>query len=85
MLYCLNLPLFYTCSILGNCILDNIRIIYLLGSKKRGTRRQTMKAYCFKCRKMKEMRNPEKVTLKNGLPATKGICPSCGTKMSKIG
>ena len=44
-----------------------------------------MKAYCFKCRKMKEMRNPEKVTLKNGLPATKGICPSCGTKMSKIG
>jgi hypothetical protein len=31
------------------------------------------------------MKNPEKVTLKNGRPATKGTCPNCGTKMFRIG
>ncbi len=31
------------------------------------------------------MKDAEKVTMKNGRPATKGICPVCGTKMFKIG
>jgi hypothetical protein len=31
------------------------------------------------------MRNPQKVTLKNGRPATQGVCPVCGTKMYRIG
>jgi hypothetical protein len=31
------------------------------------------------------MKNPEKVTLKNGRPATRGACPNCGTKMFRIG
>ncbi|MGD9117607.1 MAG: DUF5679 domain-containing protein [Dehalococcoidia bacterium] len=44
-----------------------------------------MQAYCFKCRRKVEIRNPQKVTLKNGRPATKGICPSCGTKVFRIG
>ncbi|GAG45589.1 unnamed protein product, partial [marine sediment metagenome] len=30
-------------------------------------------------------RNPQQVTLKNGRPATKGTCPSCGTLMYRIG
>ncbi len=42
-------------------------------------------AYCMKCRTKREMKNPEKVTLKNGRPATKGACPNCGTKMFRIG
>ncbi|UCH86398.1 MAG: hypothetical protein JSU97_07675 [Dehalococcoidia bacterium] len=42
-------------------------------------------AYCLKCRAKKEMRNPTQVTLKNGRPATKGTCPSCGTAMYRIG
>jgi RNase P subunit RPR2 len=42
-------------------------------------------AYCLKCRAKKEMRNPQRVTLKNGRPATKGTCPSCGTAMYRIG
>jgi RNase P subunit RPR2 len=42
-------------------------------------------AYCMKCRTKREMKNPEKVTLKNGRPATRGTCPNCGTKMSRIG
>jgi hypothetical protein len=44
-----------------------------------------MQAYCFKCRKKKEIRNPQKITLKNGRGATQGACPTCGTKMSRIG
>jgi len=39
----------------------------------------------MKCRKKKVMKNAKSVTMKNGKPATKGICPTCGTKMYRIG
>ncbi len=42
-------------------------------------------AYCMKCRKKVEIRNPRQITLKNGRPATQGFCPSCGTKVFRIG
>lgn len=42
-------------------------------------------AYCVKCKSKREMTNEEKVTMKNGKPATKGVCPVCGTGMYKIG
>ena len=42
-------------------------------------------AYCVKCRKKVEMKNEEKVTLKNGKHALKGVCPNCGTKVFKLG
>jgi Zn finger protein HypA/HybF involved in hydrogenase expression len=44
-----------------------------------------MQAYCLKCRKTRDIKNPQQVTMKNGKPATKGICPVCGTKMYRIG
>ncbi|MFC1897643.1 DUF5679 domain-containing protein [Chloroflexota bacterium] len=44
-----------------------------------------MEAYCFKCRKKVEIKNAERVTLKNGRPATQGICSACGTKVFRIG
>ncbi len=44
-----------------------------------------MEAYCVKCRTKKEMKNPKAVTMKNKKPATSGTCPTCGTKMFKIG
>ncbi len=44
-----------------------------------------MQAYCLKCRTRREMRNPTRVTLKNGRPATQGSCPVCGTRMYRIG
>ena len=44
-----------------------------------------MEAYCVKCRTKREMKEPKAVTLKNGKPATEGICPVCGTKMMRIG
>ena len=42
-------------------------------------------AYCFKCRKKVQMANHEHVTLKNGKPAMRGVCPGCGTKVFRIG
>jgi hypothetical protein len=44
-----------------------------------------MQAYCFKCRTKKEIKEPQKVVLKNGRPATRGVCPTCGTKLFRIG
>ena len=44
-----------------------------------------MEAYCLKCREKREIVNQEQVTLKNGRPATKGDCPTCGTKVFRIG
>lgn len=31
------------------------------------------------------MKNVEKVVMKNGRPASRGVCAKCGTKMFKIG
>ncbi|MEE9324369.1 MAG: DUF5679 domain-containing protein [Dehalococcoidia bacterium] len=44
-----------------------------------------MKGYCVKCRASREMSNTRQITMKNGKPATQGVCPSCGTKMFRIG
>ncbi len=44
-----------------------------------------MEAYCMKCRAKREMKNPKPIKMKNGRPATQGVCPKCGTKMFKIG
>ena len=44
-----------------------------------------MQAYCLKCRTKKEMKDAKAITMKNGRPATQGTCPTCGTKMFRIG
>ncbi len=44
-----------------------------------------VEAYCVKCKAKREMKDTENITMKNGKPATKGICPVCGTKMFRIG
>ncbi len=44
-----------------------------------------MEAYCVKCRAKKEMKDAKAITMKNGKPATQGVCPTCGTKMFRIG
>ncbi len=44
-----------------------------------------VEAYCFKCRAKREIRNPQQVKLKNDRPATRGVCPVCGTKVFRIG
>jgi DNA-directed RNA polymerase subunit RPC12/RpoP len=41
--------------------------------------------YCVKCKASIEIKDPEAVTMKNGKPATSGTCPTCGTRVFKIG
>jgi len=43
-----------------------------------------MQAYCMKCRTKKTMKGTKSVTLKNGRPATQGVCSTCGTKMFQL-
>ena len=42
-------------------------------------------SYCMKCKATVEMTNPVAVTMKNGKPATKGVCPTCGTTLFNLG
>jgi len=42
-------------------------------------------AYCMKCRKKVEIKNPRQITLKNNRPAVQGVCYFCGTKVFRIG
>ncbi len=42
-------------------------------------------AYCMKCRKKVEIKNPKQITLKNNRPAVQGVCSVCGTKVFRIG
>jgi hypothetical protein len=44
-----------------------------------------VQAYCVKDRKMVDIKNPHQITLKNGRMATQGVCPNCGTKVTRIG
>jgi len=44
-----------------------------------------MDGYCVKCRTKREIKNPKSVTMKNGRPAIKGTCPTCKSKMYRIG
>ncbi len=44
-----------------------------------------MKAYCVKCKAKREMESPEPVYTNRGAPATKGVCPECGTKLFRMG
>jgi hypothetical protein len=41
--------------------------------------------YCVKDKKKVVIQNAEKITMKNGKPATQGICPDCGGKVFRIG
>lgn len=45
----------------------------------------TMQAYCVKCRQKQDMKDAKAILMKNGRPATTGLCAVCGTKMYKIG
>ncbi len=41
--------------------------------------------YCVKCKSKREIKDAQDITMKNGRPATQGLCPECGTKIFKIG
>ena len=41
-------------------------------------------AYCVKCKEKHTVKDPEEVTMKNGNPAVKGTCSTCGTNVYAI-
>ena len=57
------------------------RIAYYLFPREEGQ----MQAYCMKCRAKREMRDAKSITMKNGRPATQGVCPVCRTKVFRLG
>jgi Domain of unknown function (DUF5679) len=40
--------------------------------------------YCVKCKKKTEIKDAQRVTMKNGKPALKGHCSVCGTTVNAI-
>ena len=46
---------------------------------------QSLQAYCFKCRTKRDLREPQAIYNKAGAPATRGLCPECGTSMYRTG
>jgi len=46
---------------------------------------ESIGAFCVKCKEKREMKSPQRITMKNGKKATQGSCPVCGTKMFRIG
>ena len=43
-----------------------------------------MEAYCVKCREKRQMKDPERKAMKNGRPMMQGVCPACGTRLTRI-
>jgi len=44
----------------------------------------TATGYCLKCLAQRDIEAAVQITLKNGRPATEGICAVCGTKIFRI-
>lgn len=42
-------------------------------------------AYCMKCRKKREIKDPRAITHSNGKDAITGTCSKCGTKVFRMG
>jgi len=58
----------------------------VVASYKRNEKEEKeMQGYCVKCRANREIKDARAITMKNGKPATQGVCPVCGTKMFRIG
>ena len=44
-----------------------------------------MEAYCVRCKQKREMSEPKAVFTAAGTPATRGVCPVCGTTLFRMG
>jgi hypothetical protein len=43
-----------------------------------------MEGYCVKCKAKKEMKDSKETVAANGRKMAQGVCPTCGTKMTKF-
>ena len=62
-----------------------VSLLYQLEGNPATVENEMPQAYCVKCKTNIEIKNPQNVTLKNGKPAVKGVCPNCGTSVFRIG
>ena len=62
-----------------------VSVLYPTRAQSRLVENEMPTAYCVKCKTSIEIKNPQNVTLKNGKPAVKGVCPNCGTSVFRIG
>jgi predicted RNA-binding Zn-ribbon protein involved in translation (DUF1610 family) len=62
-----------------------VSVLYPYRAQSRSVENEMPTAYCVKCKTSIEIKNPQNVTLKNGKPAVKGVCPNCGTSVFRIG
>jgi len=46
---------------------------------------ENITAWCMKCKKKVDMKNPIVNKTKRGTPMTKGICSICSTNICKLG
>jgi TIR domain/Domain of unknown function (DUF5679) len=46
---------------------------------------QEIQAYCFHCRQMVTLDEPQAVWTKQGMPTTRGTCPTCGNSAFRLG
>ena len=46
---------------------------------------ETLTAYCMKCKATRPIKDGQAIYMGNGRPATRGVCPVCGTGLNKIG
>ena len=51
---------------------------------KKTEKERTINAYCVKCRKKVNAKNPERYVMKNKRIAVKGTCPYCSAKLFRI-
>jgi len=66
-------------------VLTSVKQCLIIPNAKMVKGGDQMQAYCVKCRAKREMKDARAITMKNGKPATQGVCPVCGTKMFRIG
>jgi predicted RNA-binding Zn-ribbon protein involved in translation (DUF1610 family) len=62
-----------------------VSVLYPHCAQSRSVENKMPQAYCVKCKTSIEIKDPQNVTLKNGKPAVKGVCPNCGTSVFRIG
>src|SRR2546429_6964269 len=62
-----------------------VSVLYPNHAQSRSVENKMPTAYCVKCKTSIEIKDPQNVTLKNGKPAVKGVCPNCGTSVFRIG
>ena len=51
---------------------------------KKTVKERTINAYCVKCRKKVNARDPKRYIMKNKRLSVKGTCPYCSTKVFRI-